>query len=259
MKWFFGILGVLGLGFLLGRATLSTPQIVPDDKNAEVEALRQRISELESEVAKRTTPTAAQAVTPSPSPEFFPASPTPLVAEQGKEPERVQESAPKKWRSLEKTLPSIRTQADVSSFLERTRIEDFLSEVQSIRPITQTEEILEYLNGTFTGSMASKGEIPGFDIFLQANLHVRNQVLRGRVSMRLSRNGRTFSRGTSNGDIQTVQRFGEKSAAIIILSDKFYFQLYHIPQLESFEGNCYEQHKPGSMRFVGTVHLERAG
>lgn len=258
VKWAVGIFVLFGVGFWVGRTTAPVPSpeaLVEENSSDELAALKRRIAELESQVHSQTVTAPLKQASSDPATE----SPIPSTVERAESAPEVPVASPKKtqWRAAEKNIAQIRNPQEVGQFLERVKIEDFMLEMQSVQPFTANEEVLEYLNGSFTGQMTSTSEVASFNVALTANVRVEGQKLKGRTNIRLSRNGRTFSRGSSNGDIESVQRFKEKSMAVVIYSGDYYFQLYYMPTLETFEGNCYQQFKPGQMRYLGTVHLER--
>lgn len=258
MKYFIAV-AIFVLGLYLGRVTVPDPQSVPEAniRNLESEITKPKVEQEKTQLASKPG---------EPRPSEIPKNIE--VTDERSQP-LPPESSPlqinplpniqiKKWNTAEKGIPQIHTQSEVAQFLERVKIENFATELSGAKPFNKSDEALEFLNGSFVGSMSPQDSTQGFMIFLKASIQVQNQELKGRVSIRLSRDGTTFSRSSNNGDIKNIQRFRETSVALIITSGDYHFQLYFVPRLESFEGNCYHQYKPGSVRYVGTVHLERA-
>lgn len=258
LKWFIAIVLTFSIGYYFGHSMSGgEPAPTPEaaDNSEEVQTLKAKIAELEAKLRAAPVPQAKTSVLTAsePLPERKDEPPPPLEP-----PPVAPSSAPKpKWQAAEKNLQYLRSPADVEAFLKKTRIDDFMKEVQAVKPITEPDPIVDYLNGNFAGFMTTQSEVPGFNMTMAATISVQNEQLKGRVNIRLTRNGRPFSRNSNNGQIQNIQKFSEKSLAVLISSGDFFFQLYYVPQLETFDGNCYQQSKPGTMQFVGTVHLDK--
>ncbi len=244
--------------FILGRLTVSSAP----NARLETEGLRAEITRLKAEneglVVGQTSISAPAAPVPAgtdpdahPVPESTPSFEAPAT---GSSPDRTI----KPWVLSERGAQQIQTAQEVAAFLEKVRIADFFNALSAAKPFERGDEAIEFLNGTYSGSVTPLDGTSVITVLMSATVHVADSGLKGRVSIRLSRDGKTFNRSNSNGNIQNIQRAGENSVSIFISTSDYHFQLYYLPQLESFEGNAYHQWKPGSMKYIGTVHLERA-
>lgn len=240
-------------GIFVGRRTVDVPiASEPEDNAATHQALKDKITALEKEVEgyRRPKPTPSQmpkreeaAAAPSPSPSGDAATEAPTPKKQ--------------WLEWEKRQRTVNSPGELSTFLEKVRITDFNSEIGNAKVVSKADETIELLNGAFTGTKWKQDGVVDFTIAMEANLRIQNQTPRGRLNIRLTRDGKTFSRGSNSGEIGNIQRLGGNSTAIVLSTGEYHFQLYYFPATDSFEGNCYRQTRPGKVEYEGTIHLER--
>ena len=251
---------VLVSAFLVGlctgnRLNRSSTEAVDAEPDPRIEVLENRIRDLEKRLSESRAPITQTVGQPEIAETQAAEASSSPVPDESSVPEAIEKKP--SWRAAEKTISRIRDFQDLPRALQRTKIESFLTELQAVTPIDRMDETIEFLNGTFNGAMTSNSTVQSFEIELQAALQIRKQELRGRLGVKLSRNGKSFSRSNNNGHVQSIQRFSADSQAILISAGDHHFQLYHFPALDALAGNCYFQSKPGVFMYAGTVSLEK--
>lgn len=172
----------------------------------------------------------------------------------------------KDWKQSAEKLKEVYRTDQVEEFLKSVEIPDFFGAMRSGTALNPSQ--VELLNGTFTGRAVFEDpkELPwNVSLFTNAEMQAGQAV--GEFEVRLSKNGKQFSRTSSRrkrGEKAPIKQDhfmgieGEGNAIIInAYGDDGYFQLYFFPRLNEFHGLVYLKKSLGVFERRGVVHLTK--
>lgn len=190
-----------------------------------------------------------------------PAPPTPTQAVSSITPTPTQ-AAQAKTQTAQydvSKLNSVTRQSEVTDFLKSAEMPDFSSTLQGGSALNQAQ--LDLLNGRFTGvAIFDDPDRAPWQVEIMFFARTGRNSLRGRHSIRLSRNGRQFSH--TRGEIKDDSYVSPSTDSVSVIIDAYagsaYFHVFYFPRMNAFYGNVYtKEGGAGSFKRTGTVHLTK--
>ncbi len=167
----------------------------------------------------------------------------------------------KNWSVHEAHLEQVQTANQASEFLEKVKIENFDAALKSSSAFKNTQQLLESIIGKYEGSaeVSYSGKARVWQIEIDMDLRMNQNLLRGRSQIKLSENGRTFSNSTDRGEPKNLREFSNESVALMIrASPSLILQVYYLKTSDSFIGNVYRMEEEAiNYQYVGTLKLFR--
>lgn len=166
-----------------------------------------------------------------------------------------------KARKAERKLEDLRSEDDIQGFLAQTRLSApkiFFTESQDF---SNQQQILNLLNGTFSGlaqvTIEQRPETWQVEVNLEAQM--QGNELHGKAGIKLSKNGEAFSSSGDEGGISSLREFsGGTRAMVLNASPTTFFQVYYLRQLNSLVGNVYRKPRGKSeYEWIGTLSIRK--
>lgn len=189
----------------------------------------------------------------------------PKVRERQK---RISEQSSEKpsWKQNTEKIAEIYRADQVDEFLKSVEIPDFFGAIRSGSSLTAAQ--VEQLNGSFAGRAVfdDPKELP-WQVIMSVNATLEEGQMFGQFDVRLSKNGKQFSRtrsGRKRGEKQPIKLDyfmgleGDANTLIVnAYGDDGYFQLYYFPRLGDFHGLVYLKKSLGVFERKGFVQLTK--
>ena len=177
---------------------------------------------------------------------------------ENKPPEDKKENPNPNWIANEQKSTEAYSDHEKKEFLKSVVIDDLFSKLKDKKPISQSQ--LKNLNGSYYGKVLfnKAGQTP-WDVEVEFDGYFQNTNPTANSLVKLSKNGKVFSSGTSNGSIKDFNQLGGDSSALVVEANggDSFFQLYSNKLNDSYFGNYYEKDGSGNLVNNGTVYLTR--
>ena len=162
------------------------------------------------------------------------------------------------WTKNEKNIEQVTSELEGKDFLNSVVIDDLFRELKYSKNLNQ-DQLLQ-INGSFTGRIAFDNKSKtSWEVELELDGYHKDGKAEGKCSIILSKEGRSFSHTSGNGDLRNFKAFAGKSKAILVSanSDRGVFQLYFPSNINTLIGNYYHKQSIGKYKKTGTVTLTR--
>jgi len=159
----------------------------------------------------------------------------------------------------------IYSRSQVDDFLRSAEIPNFFNELRGGAMLNESQ--LEILNGSYYGrAIFDDPKDPPWQVEMRVDVRIEAGKYTGTHDIRLSKNGKQFSRTRSGGrrgrgTISNESYLGIEGDENAILVNAYgsdgYFQLYHFPRLNEYHGLVYLKKSIGNFERKGVVHLTK--
>lgn len=172
---------------------------------------------------------------------------------------------PNGWTKTALKASEVSFESEVKEFLNSVTSNDFNRIVSSSTDLTRQE--FNLFRGRYVGEVIFDDSTqPNWNVTMELNGHRDGDAIVGKTLISLSKNGKEFSRSSSNGNNildsnkSSFQSFpGVKNAMLVnAYAGEAYFQLFYFERLKQFAGIVYSKNKGEPFKRVGIVSLQKS-